>query len=95
MPTKDQVLELLDQGHSYETAGRALDVPAGQVFMIATGLPADGSDSPSREELRTMTRPIPASPQRLVNPPAFNPTRKPQLMEWVRMRAARDLKQDT
>jgi hypothetical protein len=40
MPTRDQVIELMDGGHSYETAARALHVPAGQAYMIATGRPA-------------------------------------------------------
>jgi hypothetical protein len=43
MPTRDQVTELLDHGHSYETAARELHIPAGRAYMIATGLPADGS----------------------------------------------------
>ena len=47
MPTRAQVLELLDAGHSYQTVGRALRIPPGQAFMIATGLPADGSDAPA------------------------------------------------
>ncbi len=92
MPSRDQVLELLDHGHSYETAARELDIPAGQVFMIATGLPADGSDTPSPEDLRNK-RLLPGSSQHLVNPPPFHPPRSPQVMDWVRQRAARELRQ--
>lgn len=91
MATRDQVLGLLDLGHSYETAARALEIPAGLAFMIATGLPADGSDVPSEEDLAGK-RVLSGSSQHLVNPPAFNPTRKEHLMEWVRERAARELK---
>ncbi|MGI8863280.1 MAG: hypothetical protein ACR2JH_02600 [Solirubrobacteraceae bacterium] len=94
MPNRDQVLELLDHGHSYETAARELGIPAGQVFMIATGLPADGGDGPAPEELRDK-RLLPGSSQHLVNPPAFNPTRSAEVVEWVRERAAREHKQDT
>jgi hypothetical protein len=92
MPTRCQVLRLLDEGHSYETAARKLHIPAGQAFMIATGLPADGSDSPHPAELRD-NRVLPASSQHLVNPPPFNPTRNAAVVGWVRERAARELTQ--
>jgi hypothetical protein len=91
MPTHDQVRELLDRGHSYEIAGRELHVPAGQAYMIATGRPADSGDTPNPGELR-VDPPLPGGPQQLVNPPALNPTRNARVMEWVRARAARDLK---
>lgn len=91
MPTRAQVLELLDAGHSYETAGRALHIPPGQAFMIATGLPADGSDAPHPEELRD--KPVlPGSSQHLVNPAPFNPTRDDTVVAWVQERAARELR---
>lgn len=60
--------------------------------MIATGLPADGGDTPSPEELRDK-RLLPGSSQHLVNPPPFSPTRSQQVMDWVRHRAARELRQ--
>jgi hypothetical protein len=91
MATRAQVSELLDLGHSYETAARALQIPAGQAFMIATGLPADGGDAPTPEELAR--KPVlPGSSQQLVNPPAFNPKRKQHVLDWVKARAARELK---
>jgi hypothetical protein len=91
MPTQDQVRELLETGHSYEAAARELHIPAGQAYLIATGLAADGADTPSPEELRDKLLPV-GSPQHLVNPPPMNPTRNPRVMEWVRGRAARELK---
>ncbi|UTI63029.1 hypothetical protein NBH00_16885 [Paraconexibacter antarcticus] len=91
MATRAQVNALLDQGHSYETAGRTLGIPPGQAFMIVTGLPADGSDAPAPEDLASR-RALPGSSQHLVNPPAMNPTRKASVMAWVQGRAARDLK---
>lgn len=45
MPTKDQVLGALERLHDYEAVARALSVPPGQAYLIATGLPADGGDS--------------------------------------------------
>jgi hypothetical protein len=89
--TRAQILELLKQGHSYETAARELGIPAGQAFMTATGLPADGSDVPPPEELAA--KPVlPGSSQHLVNPPPFNPKRKQHVVEWVKRRAAAELK---
>lgn len=90
VPTRDHVVALLEGGHSFETAGRELGIAPGLVFMIATGVPADGSDTPSRAPLRE-ARHVPPSTQHLSEPPAFNPTRKDGVLEWVRERAARDL----
>jgi hypothetical protein len=84
------VLELLEEGHTYETAGRELGIPAGQAYMIATGLAADGGDVPAPEELEGKPL-LPGSSQHLVNPPPFNPTRKQHVVDWVRERAAREL----
>jgi hypothetical protein len=78
MPTRAQVVELLEAGHSYESAGTMLGVPAGLAFMIATGTPADGSDGHPRQDL--------------VHPPAHNPTRDERVLAWVRERATRELR---
>ncbi len=91
MATADQVRGLLDRGHSYETAARELHIPAGQAYMIATGLAADGGDTPSPEELRDK-RVLSGSSQQLVNPPPLPPHRNEHVLEWVRERAARELK---
>jgi hypothetical protein len=92
--TRAQVIKLLDGGHTYETAARELGIPAGQAFMTATGLPADGGDGPAPEELRDK-RVLSGSSQQLVNPPPFNPTRDQTVTEWARARARRELRQDT
>jgi hypothetical protein len=94
MPTREQVLALLDEGHSYETAANVLHVPAGQAFMIATGVPADGSDALHPDEEREK-RMLPGSSQHLVNPPPFNPKRNADVTDWVKQRAAHDLTQDS
>jgi hypothetical protein len=91
MATRAEVMELLELGHTYETAARELHIPPGQAFMIATGLPADGGDAPSPEEL-TEKPVLAGSSQQLVNPPPFNPTRKQHVIDWVHERAARELK---
>jgi hypothetical protein len=90
--TRAQVLELLGLGHTYETAGRALDIPAGQAFMIATGVPADGSSGPEEPEGKPA---LAGSPQQLVNPPSNDPARKEHVLEWVRARAARELRAES
>jgi hypothetical protein len=87
MATRAQVQRLLDEGDDYRTAGDRLGISPGEAYLIATGRPADGSDS------RYFTEPPdwPASPQRLVGPPTINPTRHPVVDAWVRARAAREL----
>ncbi len=41
MATREQVEELLDQGHSYETAARELGINPGLAELIATGRPGE------------------------------------------------------
>jgi len=90
MPTRAQVLALLDQGQSFQTVGRVLRVAPGQAYMIATGLPADGSDTPHAEERRG--KPVATgSTQELVNSHAENPTRDEAVIAFAKGRAARDL----
>jgi len=91
MATRAQVRGLLEEGHSYETAARELGVPAGLAFMLATGRPADGGRVPDGDELEQGRVPG-GSSQQLVNPPPFNPTGKATVLEWVRERAARELR---
>jgi hypothetical protein len=91
MATRGQISELLGQGHTYETAGKALHIPAGQAFMIVTGLSADSGDTPTPAELAG-SGVLPGSWQQLVNPPAFNPKREQRVLNWVEARAARELK---
>lgn len=90
MATRDQVEGLLGQGHSYASAARELGIRPGLAYMIATGHPADGSEPPAPGE-RDAGGELPASSQDLVNPPPFNPTTSQTVIEWVRMRARRDL----
>ncbi|MDX6243785.1 MAG: hypothetical protein QOE76_1508 [Frankiales bacterium] len=90
MVTRAQVLGLVDGGASYEEAGARLGIPAGQAYLVATGLPADGSMALAPEE-RGRPGTLPESTQRLSNPPHVNPTVKPEVLAWIRQRAARDL----
>ena len=52
---------------------------AGRAHMIATGVPADGSQAAGNA-------------QRLVNPHHVNPLRKEHVATWIRERARRELR---
>jgi hypothetical protein len=92
MATRDQVLSMLNDSAAasgYSEIARSLGVPAGQAYMIATGLPADGSDSLAPEDLE---RPglLEGSTQFLSNPSAENPTSKEHVLDWLKERARSD-----
>jgi hypothetical protein len=87
MATRRQVQRLLDDGHDYEAVADRLQIAPGEVYLLATGRPADGSDS----RYFTDPRELPSSPQRLLGPPPVNPMRHPEVDAWVRDRARREL----
>src|SRR5581483_9931403 len=89
MASREQVRQLLAQGLDYRAAGRELRISAGQAYMIATGRPADGSDSIPDEEMARRDDLLPAS-QHLANPPHHNPTTKEQVRAWIKARVAAD-----
>lgn len=91
MPTRERVLSVLADLGDYERASEVLGVPPGQAYLIATGLPADGSDAFASDEL---DRPgwLPSSTQHLVTGrnKAHNPTEKPEIQAWLKHRADLD-----
>ncbi len=89
MATREQVRRLLADGLDYRAAGRELRIPAGQAYMIATGVPADGSDSIPDQEMARRDDLLPAS-QHLSNPPHHNPTAKESVRAWMKARVAAD-----
>jgi hypothetical protein len=89
MPTREQVRQLLARGLDYEAAGRELHIPAGQAYLIATGVPADGSDSVPDQEMARRDDLLPVS-QQLSNPPHHNPTSKESVRAWLAARVAAD-----
>jgi hemerythrin-like domain-containing protein len=89
MATREQVRQLLAGGLDYQAAARELCIPAGQAYMIATGVPADGSDSIPDQEMAQRDDLLPAS-QYLSNPPQHNPTSKEQVRAWMKARVAAD-----
>jgi hemerythrin-like domain-containing protein len=88
VPTREQVRRLLDGGLDYETASQRLGIPPGQAYLIATGVPADGSDTITEGEA---SRPgfLPSS-QHLANPPHENPTASESVAAWLKARAGSD-----
>ena len=88
MPTREQVRRLLDDGLDYQAVGQKLGIPPGQAYLIATGVPADGSDTVTAEEAgRPGFRP---ASQHLTNPPHENPTAKESVAAWLKARVASD-----
>lgn len=87
--TRAQVLGLVSRGRSYEQIGPELGITAGQAYLIATGVPADGSMALSPED-RVRPGVLQESTQRLSNPPHINPTVRPEILAWIKERAARD-----
>jgi hypothetical protein len=90
--TREQVIAGLNAGQDWTAVSAALDIPAGVAFMIATGIPADGSGVPELPQAALGVK-NPASPQSLVNPPQRNPLTNEQVDTWIRQRAARELTQ--
>ncbi len=91
MPTPEQVLEAIGAERDYHLAARLLGIPAGQAYMIAAGLPADGGDAvPPGQDARPGA--IEASTQALVYARAApeNPTSKPHVLEWIKTMAQAD-----
>ncbi|MFF0770475.1 hypothetical protein ACFYUK_16445 [Nonomuraea wenchangensis] len=86
MPSKEQVLRLLALGHGYGEIARRLDVPAGQVYLVATGIPADGGGTVTRAD-RQRPGMLRSHTQRLVNPREVNPVAREDVHAWVRTRA--------
>ena len=88
MPTRNQIRALLEQGHDYPAIGRRLGVPPGQAYLIATGMPADGSDTYTEAERQ---RPgVLPSAQYLLGADAENPTTKEVVLNWIKSRVAAD-----
>jgi hypothetical protein len=97
MVTRAKVLELLRSGESFESAARRLGVPAGQAYMIATGIPADFGDSLGPEDYGREGLILGGS-QALLGVPHHNPNRpddKPEVMAWVRDRARTQMQAST
>lgn len=89
MPTKTEVLSLLRSLGSYEEVGRVLRIPAGQAYLVATGMPADGSGTAPGEELAPPGLQL-GSTQELANPPLVDSSKASQALAFLRRRALED-----
>src|SRR5579884_2886153 len=79
---------MLRAGVPYEEIGRRLGIDPGLAYLIATGRPADGSDTVTPEQRTPYD--VSAS-QRLANPEtAENPTKKQHVLDWIKQRALSD-----
>lgn len=88
MPTRDQVRQLLEQGHDYPEIARRLGVPPGQAYLIGTGIPADGGDTYTDAE-RQRPGVLPTA-QHLLGLEAENPTTKETVLNWIKARVSAD-----
>jgi hypothetical protein len=86
--TRQQVLERVRSGMTYEQAAAELGLRPGAAYLIATGLPADGSAALGEDDL---ARPgaVTGSTQHLSNPEQVSPTFKSEVQQWMAARAAR------
>jgi hemerythrin-like domain-containing protein len=88
MATQARVRAMLDAGIPYEEVARRLGISPGLAYLIATGRPADGSDTVTPEQRTPYD--VGAS-QRFANPKqAENPTTKGHVLDWVKQRALSD-----
>lgn len=90
MPTRRQVQDAVRDGGSYESAAAECGIPVGQVYLIATGLPADGSDVLGSRYLARREDLLVPSSQTLVNPRSETPTTNAVALAWLERRAAAD-----
>jgi hemerythrin HHE cation binding domain-containing protein len=79
------VRRMLGAGLDYAGVAERLGIPPGQAYLIATGRPADGGDSPTGREPGLL-----ASSQHLANPPHENPAGSESVKRWIRARVAAD-----
>lgn len=89
MPTRAQVLAALAGGTDYPAVARRLGIHPGLAYMIATGLPADGSDVLTAKEDARLGL-LEGSSQHLSNPPASLPEAQDVVHAWLRRRAQAD-----
>ncbi|MDG9705256.1 hypothetical protein [Streptomyces sp. DH37] len=90
MPTREQVLRLLESGLDYGAAGERLGVSPGQAYMIATGLPADGGDPVTAEQTRRPGVPRSGGVQELAHAGSADPGARESVHRWLRRRALSD-----
>lgn len=91
MPTREQVQQVLQATGDYSAAAEVLAISAGQAYLIATGLPADGSDGVPQDPTGRAGV-LEGSTQHLVyrHLVAHNPTAEHKVHDWLKGLAAKD-----
>ncbi len=82
--------DLLAQQRTYPEIAAELGIRPGLAYLLATGLPADGSAAIAPDD-RMRPGFQSGSTQLLTNPPGSSPLVKPDILAWVSERAAHDL----
>lgn len=100
MALPDRIRVLLEEGLSYASVADRLGISPGLAYLLGTGRPVDDGASGTTEGLGGSLTP-PAgpqelspqelSPQALIGAGASAPERRPEILEWVAARAAREL----
>ena len=90
MPTRTQLLARVRRAHTYQEIAEEFEIPPGQAYMIATGVPADGSDVLTKEQQANREGLLEGSTQQLVNPQTQIPKHQTKVEEWMRGRVAAD-----
>lgn len=91
MVTRRQVVELVEAGLSYDDVAARLGVRPGLAYLIATGLPADGSETTLTAEDRARPGYLTTSTQHLANPaPVRAASHRAVVHDWIAARVERD-----
>jgi hypothetical protein len=90
VPTREQVLRLLESGLDHGAAGERLGVSPGQVYMVATGLPADGGDWVTAGQARRPGVLRSGGTQELSHAGSTGPGARESVHRWLRRRALSD-----
>lgn len=91
MPERDALRAMVRAGASYQEIGHRYGLPPGRVYMIVTGLPADGGDVLAPERLAEREGLIArGSSQYLANPPTQLPKEQDHVKAWIKARARAD-----
>lgn len=90
MPSRPQLLARLRGFYRYEEVAQDFGIHPGLAYMIVTGLPADGSDVLTPDEIDGREGVLAGSTQVLVNPPTDMPEHKSLVEEWMKGRVGAD-----
>jgi hypothetical protein len=86
--TRQDVLDLITENHTYQEAARRLGIPPGLAYLVATGVATDSTDGLSEADL---SRPgLLTAASQLSDPRTEQPDRASHVREFLRSRASAD-----